>query len=220
MSGSVSFHLQNNIRGMFFFQPPIAHSKCQTCRRWLVWAVGECTSLPLYGLSLPSLTRHFLLSCSQVNMALSTDSPAKCELRSVIRFLQAERNSASEIHRRMRCFEIHCDRSWDLGSMWHSRNETPVTTRDAHKFSKQTFNNRKVMATVFWDQKGVFLMEFMQRGTTITADSYCETLRRLRRAIQNKRRGISNLWRHHFIKRELQSLFWDMTNASIVKVIM
>jgi len=35
-------------------------------------------------------------------MAALIDSPAKCELRSVIRFLQAEKNSAAaEIHRRM-----------------------------------------------------------------------------------------------------------------------
>ncbi|KAK7871540.1 hypothetical protein R5R35_010343 [Gryllus longicercus] len=34
-------------------------------------------------------------------MAATISSPAKCELRSVIRFLQAEGNSAAEIHRRM-----------------------------------------------------------------------------------------------------------------------
>ncbi|XP_035231708.1 histone-lysine N-methyltransferase SETMAR-like [Stegodyphus dumicola] len=158
---------------------------------------------------------------------------------------------------------------------------------------KRTINNRKVMATVFWDQNGVLLVEFMQPGKTINADSYCETLRRLQRAIQNKRRGMltsgivlihdnacphsarvtqrllqqfqwdifehppyspdkapsdfhlflelkqwlggkrfqndvelklsqltSNHWRGHFMKRVLQSLFTDMTNASIVKVVM
>ncbi|GBL94311.1 hypothetical protein AVEN_16827-1 [Araneus ventricosus] len=35
-------------------------------------------------------------------MASGTDAPGKCELRSVIRFLQAEGNSAAEIHRKMR----------------------------------------------------------------------------------------------------------------------
>jgi transposase len=34
-------------------------------------------------------------------MAATIDAPAKCELRSVIRFLQAEGRSAAEIHRRM-----------------------------------------------------------------------------------------------------------------------
>ncbi|GFU53286.1 mariner Mos1 transposase [Trichonephila clavipes] len=46
------------------------------------------------------------------------------------------------------------------------------------------------MASIFWDRKGVLLCEFMPRGTTINADRYCEILNKLRRAIQNKRRGI------------------------------
>ncbi len=36
-----------------------------------------------------------------MNMATTIDAPAKCELRSVIRFLQAEGRSVAEIHRRM-----------------------------------------------------------------------------------------------------------------------
>lgn len=78
--------------------------------------------------------------------------------------------------------------------------DTPETKRQSQQWMhsnspnkpkkfKQTFNNRKTMATVFWDQQGVLLVEFMQPGTTITAAVYCETLQRLRRAIQNKRRG-------------------------------
>lgn len=55
---------------------------------------------------------------------------------------------------------------------------------------KQTLTKRKTMATVFWDQKGVLLVDFMEQGTTINKETYCETLRRLRRAIQNKRRGM------------------------------
>lgn len=57
------------------------------------------------------------------------------------------------------------------------------------KKARQTFSTRKVMTTVFWDAEGVLLVEFMERGTTITSDVYCETLKKLKRAIQNKRRG-------------------------------
>jgi hypothetical protein len=46
------------------------------------------------------------------------------------------------------------------------------------------------MATVFWDIKGVLLMEFMQQWTTITSEDYCETQKVLHKAIQNKRRGM------------------------------
>ncbi|KAJ4428145.1 hypothetical protein ANN_24159 [Periplaneta americana] len=65
----------------------------------------------------------------------------------------------------------------------HSR--SPVRT----KF-KQTLSVRKVMCTVFWDRKGILLIDFLPRGETMNADHYCETLRKLRRAIQNKRRGM------------------------------
>lgn len=53
----------------------------------------------------------------------------------------------------------------------------------------QTLSARKIMATVFWDSEGVILVDFLERGTTINSERYCETLRKLRRAIQNKRRG-------------------------------
>ncbi|GFX22070.1 mariner Mos1 transposase [Trichonephila clavipes] len=56
--------------------------------------------------------------------------------------------------------------------------------------AKRSISTRKVMATVFWDRHGVLLVEFMQQGTTINAASYCATLIKLRRAIQNKRRGV------------------------------
>jgi len=54
---------------------------------------------------------------------------------------------------------------------------------------KQTLSVGKIMACVFWDRKGLLLCEFMPRGTAINGDRYCETLKKLRRAIQNKRRG-------------------------------
>lgn len=55
---------------------------------------------------------------------------------------------------------------------------------------KQTLSAGKVMASVFWDRKGVLLCEFLPTGTTINAARYCETLKKLRRAIQNRRRGM------------------------------
>jgi hypothetical protein len=46
------------------------------------------------------------------------------------------------------------------------------------------------MASVFWDRKGILLVDFMPPGTTINAAAYCDTLTRLLRAIQNKRREM------------------------------
>jgi hypothetical protein len=49
---------------------------------------------------------------------------------------------------------------------------------------------RKLMASVLENRKGVWMVEFMQQGTTITSEVYCETLNNLRWAIQNKRHGM------------------------------
>lgn len=48
----------------------------------------------------------------------------------------------------------------------------------------------KVMCTVFWNAKGVILQEYLEPGTTITAERYCQTLHNLRKAIKNKRPGL------------------------------
>lgn len=41
----------------------------------------------------------------------------------------------------------------------------------------------------FGDRKGVPLVDFLERGKTINSERYYETLKKLRRAVQNKRRG-------------------------------
>ncbi|KAJ4444150.1 hypothetical protein ANN_05939 [Periplaneta americana] len=68
--------------------------------------------------------------------------------------------------------------------------ETWVSHNTQRPSANHTLSTQKVVATVFWDRKGVLLLDFMPKGTTINANRYCETLRKLRRAIQNKRRGM------------------------------
>jgi len=46
------------------------------------------------------------------------------------------------------------------------------------------------MCTVLCDRQGVLLVEFLPQGTTINSVVYCETLKKLKRAIQNKRRRM------------------------------
>jgi hypothetical protein len=62
-----------------------------------------------------------------------------------------------------------------------------------------TLSDQKIMASVFWDRKGVILVDNIVRGTTINAQAYCETLKKLRSAIKNKKRGM-------LTKEELVSL--------------
>jgi hypothetical protein len=42
-------------------------------------------------------------------------------------------------------------------------------TKQAEEKFKQTSSANKLMATVFWDRKGVLMVELMQQGTTITS---------------------------------------------------
>jgi hypothetical protein len=46
--------------------------------------------------------------------------------------------------------------------------------------------------TVFWDHEGILLTAFQPQGQTVNADSYCNILRILRKAIQRKRPGKSS----------------------------
>ncbi|KAF7246332.1 GREB1-like protein [Varanus komodoensis] len=60
---------------------------------------------------------------------------------------------------------------------------------DPPKKFKVTPLARKIMATVFWDSKGILLIEYTKKGETINAASYATTLHNLREAIKEKRRG-------------------------------
>ena len=47
----------------------------------------------------------------------------------------------------------------------------------------------KVMATVFWDAKGVIMFDFLPKRSTISGVYYANLLDQLRTAIRKKRRG-------------------------------
>ncbi|KAJ4438533.1 hypothetical protein ANN_14478 [Periplaneta americana] len=165
-------------------------------------------------------------------------SPAACEVRSVIKFFNAQSIAPIDIHRQLcqvygpnimskqmvgaenltpehkmqrlgaaltflqRYHDdgdefldriVTGDESWishftpetKQQSMHWRHSGSPVRTKFKH-----TLSVRKVMCTVFWDRKGILLIDFLPRGETVNADRYCETLRKLRRAIQNKRCGM------------------------------
>lgn len=91
------------------------------------------------------------------------------------------------------------------------------------KSSKPQFRLKKIMASVFWDRKGVILIDSLPQGKTITAAQYCGTLRKLKRAIQNQRRGmftkevcllhdITCPHTANAIKARLNSFGWDILN--------
>jgi hypothetical protein len=46
------------------------------------------------------------------------------------------------------------------------------------------------MCTEFWKRYGVLLIDYRPNGQIINGQVYCDTLQRLRSAVQNKRRGL------------------------------
>ncbi len=65
---------------------------------------------------------------------------------------------------------------------------------------------RKAMLTVFFDVRGVVMAEFAAPGTTITADSYRETLETLKTRIRRKRKDLWAMqddgWRAMFLHHD------------------
>lgn len=54
---------------------------------------------------------------------------------------------------------------------------------------KVTMSAGKVMATVFWDNQGVILTNYLPKGSTVTGEYYATELRQLKEALKTKRRG-------------------------------
>uniref|UniRef100_A0A0A9XWE4 Mariner Mos1 transposase n=1 Tax=Lygus hesperus TaxID=30085 RepID=A0A0A9XWE4_LYGHE len=64
----------------------------------------------------------------------------------------------------------------------------PLPDNSAKK-SKLEHTKGKIMVTVFWDSKGVLLVDFLPRGEIITGEKYRVLLKNLRTVLRRKRRG-------------------------------
>jgi hypothetical protein len=69
----------------------------------------------------------------------------------------------------------------------HSKHWMHTHSPNKRKKFELTLSARKLMATAFWDKKGVLMGEILQQMTTIT---YCETLKEQLWVIENKRNGM------------------------------
>lgn len=194
---------------------------------------------------------------------------ARCELRTVIRFLHSKGETPISIHRKLcemygiDCMSAKNMRKWcreflegrteihdepkserpsisdevkekletelrDETWVYHFTPESKqqwLEWRHSHSPKKRKFKvtqfARNLMATVFWDKRGVLLFDFMPTGITINSFSYWETLKKLLRAIQNKRRGTltkrvcllhDNAWPHvsHETKALIDQYGWNV----------
>ena len=67
---------------------------------------------------------------------------------------------------------------------WRKPGEAPP------RKAKVTQSTKKIMATIFWDCRGILLIDFKERNTTVNAAYYASLLHKLRDAIKEKRRGM------------------------------
>ena len=66
---------------------------------------------------------------------------------------------------------------------WRKKGEKPPV-----KF-KVTPSAGKIMAIIFWDSEGILMIDYKDKGVTITGEYYSNVLTRLKESIKEKRRG-------------------------------
>jgi [histone H3]-lysine36 N-dimethyltransferase SETMAR len=89
---------------------------------------------------------------------------------------------------------ITCDETWVYWESsgthshraWRASGDVPTT--EVHT----NLTTKKHLLTVFWDCKGIILMDVLPRAMTMTAVYYCGLLDRLKTAIEEKRRRRTN----------------------------
>ena len=111
-----------------------------------------------------------------------------CEFRAVIRFLLARNINGYEIHSQL-C-EVYGPNVMSESKVRQWCRLFKEGRRNVHDEVQANIFSQNIMATVFWDRKWLLPIGFLERGLTINTDAYCETVRKLRRAIQNKRREM------------------------------
>ena len=60
----------------------------------------------------------------------------------------------------------------------------------APKQVKSERSAKKIMASIFWDAKGVLLIDYLEKGKTINSEYYCNLLDQLDKNIREKRPGL------------------------------
>ena len=97
----------------------------------------------------------FYVKKDWTTMCAAIHNHASCEFHAVIRVLLARNNNAVEIRRQH--FEVYGS---NVKSESKVRKWRQSSSPKAKKF-KQASSVRKIMATVFWDGKGILLIDFL-----------------------------------------------------------
>ena len=169
---------------LFKKKAPPAHISRATSRLSLC-ACAVTSSINWEATDTISWNSCYVYVCSCVlNMFKTTEGATDCEMCFDI--------SDALSQGRRRHVEPYCDRRWDMGAPYYTWIKTAVFALEAYRLAEK----EKVQADDFnkeehvYRSQSVLLVEFLPQGTTINSAVYCETLKKLRRAIQNKRREM------------------------------
>ncbi|KAL4132082.1 hypothetical protein QTP88_009298 [Uroleucon formosanum] len=125
------------------------------------------------------------MSSQQPNTSNSSSSNRstyhRCEIRSVIRSLILRNESAASLHRQL----VETYRSEVMTRQHVTKWVRLFKEGRTHTHDEE---ERKIMASVFWDWKVLLLVDFMPKRTTINAARCCETLKKSKKKIKDKRR--------------------------------
>ena len=77
---------------------------------------------------------------------------------------------------------------WDPDTKKESMQWKRLCSPAPKKFCSQP-SASKVMATAFWDSKGIILRDYKPAGTSITGEYYANVIKQLRVAIKEKMKG-------------------------------
>jgi hypothetical protein len=72
----------------------------------------------------------------------------------------------------------------------------------------------KVMASVFWDAEGIFFIDYLEKGKTITGEYYSNVLTRPDEKIRDKSLGLQKKKKLFFIRKmhPPTKVFWQWKN--------
>ncbi|UYV67987.1 hypothetical protein LAZ67_5002717, partial [Cordylochernes scorpioides] len=128
---------------------------------------------------------NFRKVCARWVPRLLSENHKQQRMEAARAFLEMNRRDGNQLFFRI----VTGDESWVHHSTSETKRQTMVWKKpeeSAPKKAKVTISAGKVMAIVFWDCKGVLLVDYLPPNITANAARYCEDLTKLRAAIKRK----------------------------------
>ncbi|UYV81448.1 hypothetical protein LAZ67_20001231 [Cordylochernes scorpioides] len=131
---------------------------------------------------------NFRKVCARWVPRLLSENHKQQRMEAARAFLEMHRRDGDQLFSRI----VTGDESWLHHSTSETKRQSMVWKKpeeSAPKKAKITISAGKVIAIVFWDCKGVLLVDYLPPNTTVNAVRYCEVLTKFRAAIKRKRPG-------------------------------